>query len=82
MSYLDNTSYLGEEFQAPMRLPTELADQLVNNSVQHPENWPVPPDYVRLPGGVIIAKKTLWVLGIALAAAIVYWVYYKKKKKK
>lgn len=60
-----------------MQLPTELAEQLAQDVAQAPV---APEGWVSLPGGIIIKKNTLIILGVALAVAIVWWYTRKKKR--
>ena len=78
MGYLDESAYLGDSPQMPMALPTELTDQLAGDIVPSADNLPIPEGWVRLPGGIIIKKTTLLILGLALAIFLVW--YFKKKK--
>lgn len=83
MSYLDDSQYLGTTPQVPMQLPDELAQQLAGYLGADPgANIVLPPDMIRLPGGIIMKKTTALVLGIAIVLALVYWYTSKKKKKK
>jgi LPXTG-motif cell wall-anchored protein len=78
VGYLDE-NYLGDTPQMQMSLPAELADQLAGEVVPAADNIPVPEGWTRLPGGIIIKKSTLLILGLALAIFLVW--YFKKKKK-
>jgi len=80
MSYLDE-GYLGSNVQAPMALPQELIDRLAGDVQTLADDIPVPPTHVRLPGGIIIPKQTLWLIGMAVAIVVVWWWTKKKKKK-
>lgn len=81
MGYLDESQFLGDAPQAPMALPSELAQQLAADIAPAPADGIVVPEgWVRLPGGIIIKKGTLILLGVAIAVALAYW--YSKRKKK
>jgi hypothetical protein len=73
MSYLNGTTYLGETVQAPMTLPTELAQALADAEQTT--------DMITLPGGIIMKKQTAIILAI-VALGIAIWYANKKKKKK
>lgn len=79
MSYLDESNYLGSAPQVQMQLPQELIQQLAGDVVPSLDNAVVPDGWVRLPGGIIIKKTTLILLGLALAVVLVWW-YTKHKK--
>ena len=80
MSYLEE-NYLGDALVAPMQLPKELTDQLRNDTMSLADNAPVPPDYVRLPGGIVMKKSTALILGAVIVVAVVWYMTKKKKKK-
>ena len=76
---MDESQYLGDAPQAPMQLPTDLAQQLAGDTMPDPGGM-LPADMVRLPGGIIMKKTTAILLGIAIVLAFVYWYSRKKKK--
>ena len=72
MSYLSGSTYLGENLQAPMALPTELAEAL---TVAEQST-----EMITLPGGFVMKKQTALILAI-VALGLAIW-YMKRKKKK
>lgn len=72
MSYLSGSTYLGENLQAPMALPTELAEAL---TVAEQST-----EMITLPGGFVMKKQTALILAI-VALGFAIW-YMKRKKKK
>lgn len=78
MGYLDE-NYLGDTPQDPMQLPTELVEALAQNTAPAPVGMAIPEGWVSLPGGIIIKKSTLIILGVAIVLAIVWWKTRKKK---
>lgn len=78
MGYLDE-NYLGDNPQEPMQLPTELVEALAQSTAPVPANMVIPEGWVSLPGGIIIKKSTLIILGVAIVLAIVWWKTRKKK---
>ena len=73
MSYLSGSTYLGETMQAPMALPTELAQALADAEQTT--------EMITLPGGIIMKKQTALILAI-IALGLAVWYMNKKKKKK
>ncbi len=80
MSYLDESNYLGSAPQAQMQLPQELLQQLAGDMAPAPQNLPVPEGWISLPGGIVMKKSTAILLGLALAAVLIWWYTRKKKK--
>jgi hypothetical protein len=74
-SYLDDT-YLG---QAEDDATTEVgsADNL---PALRQDNLPSVPEFITLPGGITMPRKTALIL-LAVAIAIAIWVYTRSRKK-
>ena len=74
-------SYLAEDVTAAPALPQELIDRLGDDTTPAPADGTLPAGYVRLPGGIMMPKQTLLILGLAIAVVIV-WLMTRKKNKK
>ena len=78
-SYLDNT-FLGD-------LADDMGDDIGAEMATMPlspangERQLAEPEYITLPGGIIIEKKTFYMIVAAIAGVAIY-LYTQKKKKK
>ncbi len=78
MSYLDN-SFLAD-LAGDMGDDMDASNATVALSPAHGEHLPATQDLIQLPGGIIMQRKTFWML-VGLVAAVGIYLYMKRSKK-